>query len=314
MPPPTVAHADPELARLEALKRYGILDTPQERAFDAIVEEAARELGYPSAMLTFMDAERCWLKATTGVEPRDAHVREIPRRQTICNHALGTSGILVVRDAREDARFARLPIVDRPNGYRAYVAAQIITPDGHTIGTLCALDVEPREPTADQRRILRRLAERALNLVEDRRRDLAPAASVALSPPTAAMAGGSQSLVLIVDDEELIRTMMAAMITRLGREVRLAENGRAALECIAAEGGRVRLVLTDIHMPVMGGVELVEKLRLQPNAPSVIAVSGKFTDEIRAQLRAAGVTTMFGKPFTMSDIARAIEQALPAVR
>lgn len=310
----TVPSADREHARLEALRRYAILDTPRETEFDELVREAARELGYATAMLTFMDADRCWFKATTGLKPAAAHVRELPRPQTFCNHALASSGTFVVRDAREDERFSHLPIVARPDGFRAYMGAQLITPDGHSIGTLCVLDEAPLEPTSVQRAAIRRLADRALELVENRRRELAPAASVALSPPEAAMVDGARELVLIVDDEELIRTMMAAMMKRLGCDARVAENGRAALDCLAAEGGRVRLVLTDIHMPVMNGVEFIETLRRQANPPAIVAMSGKFTDSIRTQLRAAGVTTMFAKPFTMADVARALEQARVAAR
>src|SRR5882672_12648105 len=114
----SVSSADREHARLEALRRYAILDTGAEKEFDELVQQAARDCGYPTALLTLMDAHRCWFKATTGMKPVDAHVRELPREQTFCNYALSSSGILVVRDAREDARFARLPVVDRRDGYR----------------------------------------------------------------------------------------------------------------------------------------------------------------------------------------------------
>ena len=310
-----VSSADREPARLEALRRYGILDTPAEKQFDELVQQTARECGYPIALLSLMDAQRCWFKAATGLKAAEAQVRELPRTQTFCNYALGSSGTLVVPDARADARFSSLRIVDRPNGFRAYVGAQLITPDGHSIGTLCLLDDVPHVPTAEQRVALRRLADRAIKLIEDRQRDLAPAASVELAPPPVPMpVPARRELIVVVDDEELIRGVTGAMLKRLGHEVRLAENGQKALECIAAEDGRVTLVLTDLHMPVMNGLQLVTALRQQANPPAIVAMSGKFTDEICTHLRAAGVNAMFAKPFGMSDIVRALEQARAVVR
>ncbi len=306
--------ADREQARLGALRRYAILDTAAEEKFDELVRTAARETGYPTALLTFMDAQRCWFKAATGLLPRDAGIRELPRTETFCNHALNSSGTLIVQDAREDARFASLSYVARSGGYRSYMGAQLITPDGHSIGTLCVLSPKPHEPTAEQRTTLRRLADQAARLLEERRRDLVPAASIAVSPPSAAIAPVERDLTLVVDDEDLIRGVTAAMLKRLGHEVRLAADGEQALACVAAEGGRLRLVVTDIHMPVMNGLVLVRMLRDLPNPPAIVAMSGKFTTEILAELRTAGVTTIIMKPFGMVDLARAVEEVRAAAR
>jgi two-component system response regulator AlgR len=68
-------------------------------------------------------------------------------------------------------------------------------------------------------------------------------------------------------------------------------------------------VITDIHMPVMNGVEMVRALRSRPDAPQVIAMSGKFTPEIRAALEAEAVTYLIAKPFGMAEIERALKHA-----
>jgi CheY-like chemotaxis protein len=309
-----------EHARVEALRRYAILDTGNDREFDELVQRAVRDCGYPTALISLMDADRCWFKATAGLRPADRNLRQLPREQTICNFAFRSSGIMVVADAREDERFQRLAFVDRSDGYCAYVGAQIITPDGFSIGTVCLLDTKPRHPTPEQIDTLRAIATRVMALLESRQRDLAPAASISIgsgpradapihiAPPTLANDSHRQ-LVLIVDDEELIRGVTTAMISRLGCETRMAANGQEALERIAALDGRVRLVLTDIHMPVMNGVEMVRALRAQPNAPIIIAMSGKFTPEIRADLEAQGVTYLIAKPFGMAEIDRALKHA-----
>ena len=321
----TIPDTASEHARLEALHRYAIIDTGAEREFEELVERAARDCGYPTALLSLMDEQRCWFKATTGLLPADRRLLELPRDQTICNFAFRSSGTVVVPDAREDDRFQKLAIVDRPNGYRAYVGTQLITPDGYSIGTLCLLDTAPRTPTAEQMARLRAFATRAMALLEARQRDLAPAASVSIasatrteprSPiaPPAFAAAATRPLVLIVDDEELIRGVTAAMIARLGCDTRMASNGQEALERVAALGDRVRLVLTDIHMPVMNGVEFVRTLRARPGAPKVVAMSGKFTPEIRVALEAEGVTHLIAKPFGMAEIDGALKAMLGGAR
>ena len=315
MATPLVLDADRERARLEALRRYAVVDSAPEREFDELVKRTARECGYPTALLSFMEADRCWFKSATGILPRDRQTHELPRSQTFCNYALSSSGTFIVADARADERFRHLPIVERPGGFRAYAGAQLVTPDGFSIGTLCVLDEVPHDPTDEQRAALRRMADLAMTMLEQRRRDMIPAGSIELAPPRIAeryVAG--RDLVLVVDDEELIRGVTAAMLKRFSHDVRLAAHGRDALNCIAAENGRVRLVITDIHMPEMNGVELVHALRQLPNPPALVAMSGKFTNQILAELRDAGVIAMLAKPFGLAEIKQAIEAVQAAAR
>ncbi len=325
MAPTSAPNSASELARLEALRRYAILDTAAEREFDELVQRTARDCGYPAALISLMDANRCWFKATTGLLPADRNLCELPREETFCNYAFRSSGVFVVSDARHDERFRRLRVVDRRDGYQAYVGVQLITPDGYSIGSLCLLDTAPHTPTAEQMEKLRALATRVMALLETRQRDLAPAASVSIgpaarpdapiqiAPPTLAHAA-NRELVLVVDDEELIRGVTAAMVARLGCETRLAADGREALERIAALGDRVQLVITDIHMPEMNGLELIRRLQGQPHAPKVIAMSGRFTPEVRQELAAAGVTYLVAKPFGMAELDAALKHAFPRRR
>jgi CheY-like chemotaxis protein len=310
---------------LGALHRYAILDTAPDREFDELVERAATECGYPTAMLSLIDEHRCWFKSATGVLPADRGVREIPRNQTICNFAFRSSGIIVVPDASADERFKSMPIVDRPGGYRAYVGTPLITPDGHSIGTLCLLDTVPRTPSPSQTDKLRALGTRVMALLESRQRDLAPAPSISITatpatgrpiqmaPPTVAT-GVNRQLVLVVDDEELVRGVTAAMVARLGCETRMAANGQEALDRIASLGGRVDVVITDVNMPVLDGVRLARTLRNWPDAPAIIAMSGKFTPEIRKELMSEGVTEFVVKPFGVEDMTNALRAALASRR
>jgi CheY-like chemotaxis protein len=216
-----------------------------------------------------------------------------------------------------------LPIVDRPGGYRAYAGAQLIAPDGHSIGTVCVLDPAPRTPTPRQLDALRVIATRVMALLESRQNDLAPAPPVSVGPPRpaasppsppAAPSDGPRAVVLIVDDEDLVRGVTAAIVARLGYETRLATNGQEALDRFAALDGRVRLVITDINMPMMDGIELARVLRRQPNAPAIAAMSGRFTPENRRQLQDEGVTHFISKPFGTTEIEGAVRALLAPAR
>ena len=120
--------------------------------------------------------------------------------------------------------------------------------------------------------------------------------------------------VLVVDDEELVRGVTAAMVARLGCETRMAANGQEALDRIASLGGRVDVVITDVNMPVMDGVRLARTLRNWPDAPAIIAMSGKFTPEIRKELMSEGVTEFVVKPFGVEDMTNALRAALASRR
>jgi CheY-like chemotaxis protein len=94
----------------------------------------------------------------------------------------------------------------------------------------------------------------------------------------------------------------------------MAANGQEALDRIASLGGRVDVVITDVNMPVMDGVKLARALRTWPDAPAVIAMSGKFTPEIRRELQAEGVTQFVVKPFGVEEMTNALRASLASRR
>src|ERR1700730_8940002 len=104
-----------EALRIEELRRYAVLDTPPEKAFDNITELAARIFKVPIAAVTLMDADRQWFKSCIGLE-----TREVGRNFAFCAHAILGTEVMVVPDAREDARFAENPLVIGPPHLRFY--------------------------------------------------------------------------------------------------------------------------------------------------------------------------------------------------
>ncbi|PZV18502.1 MAG: diguanylate cyclase [Leptolyngbya sp.] len=169
MPVPSFANASPitpllpdETARLKALKRYNILDTPPELAFDRITSLAARLFDVPIALVSLIDASRGWFKSCYGFD-----LREVQRDATICSLVLLSDEVLVIPDTRQDDRLTCNPFVQSEPGLRFYAGAPLITQDGFNLGTLCLLDTKPRQPwTSEQQATLADLAAVVMDALE----------------------------------------------------------------------------------------------------------------------------------------------------
>ena len=111
-----------EKRRQTVLDSYGIMDTPDERPYEDMTRLAAYICEAPSAMISFLDRERIWMKATYGVPDREA-----PRAISFCTHAVRTPDqVMLVRDARRDPRFAENPLVTGGPKIRLYAGAPIL--------------------------------------------------------------------------------------------------------------------------------------------------------------------------------------------
>ena len=157
-------HRD-EAERLAALRAYGVLDTPNEPQFDAIVREAASIFRAPIALISLVDEHRQWFKARVGLD-----AREMPRSISFCTHAIQGAEVMVVPDAAEDERFANSPLVTGDPRIRFYAGAPLRAKNGRRIGTLCVIDSRTRaEPDGPTRAKLQALADRTVELFERRR-------------------------------------------------------------------------------------------------------------------------------------------------
>ena len=140
-----IIDAQDEAARLAALRRYRILDTEPERAFDDLTLLASHVCGTPIALITLIDADRQWFKSRVGVS-----VNETSRTVSFCSYAIQQHGLYIVPDARADERLRRNPLVTGDPHIRFYAGAPLVTPDGHALGTLCVVDRVVRTLTPDQ--------------------------------------------------------------------------------------------------------------------------------------------------------------------
>jgi GAF domain-containing protein len=154
-----------EEERLAALHALGVLDSPEDPAFDAIVREAAAALNVPIALVSLVDENRQWFKARVGLEPQ-----ETSRSVSFCSHAIQSSGPMSVSDASKDERFADNPLVLGDPHIRFYAGIPLTTQTGWRVGTLCVIDKAPRQGlTDDQVATLERLADRVMELMELRK-------------------------------------------------------------------------------------------------------------------------------------------------
>jgi PAS domain S-box-containing protein len=161
--------AEPAVAeerRLAALRRYGVLDTPAEQAFDDLALLAQHLCGTPVAAVSLVDADRQWFKARIGLE-----VTETARDIAFCHHTvMAPDRVFEVEDAERDPRFAGGPLVTAEPQIRFYAGAPLVTPDGFALGAICVMDRRPRTLTDVQRVALAALSRRVVAQLELGRR------------------------------------------------------------------------------------------------------------------------------------------------
>lgn len=153
-----------EPARVAALRRYEVLDTPSEGAFDKITNLVRAVLGVPMSAVSLIDTDRQWLKSHPGIDGS-----ETGRDVAFCDYTIRGREPMVVADASMDARFRDNPLVTGDPNIASYAGVPLETPDGYNIGSLCAIDTCPRQFDAAQIEILKGLAALVVEQLELRR-------------------------------------------------------------------------------------------------------------------------------------------------
>lgn len=143
-----------ELKSLQALQALNVLDSAPEPEFDALAHAAANVCQTPTALVTLVDIDRQWFKASVGFDGPPQTSREL----SFCAHAVLADALFVVEDAAQDPRFCEHPLVVGAPHIRFYAGAPLILPDNVRIGTLCVIDSHPRRLDDAQRIALKRLA------------------------------------------------------------------------------------------------------------------------------------------------------------
>jgi len=123
----------------------------------------------------------------------------------------------------------------------------------------------------------------------------------------------SKALILLVDDDIDLRGILHRFLERSGLSVATAGNGREALERLEIQ--RVDLLLTDLMMPEISGIELIQTVRLRNLSIPIIAMSADadLRNDGSLELAAlAGAQVVLEKPFAMNRLIRELQRLLAA--
>ena len=148
-----------EAARLDALRKLDLLDTPSNEAFDRITRMAAQLFGLPIAAVSLTDVDRQWFKSRVGVA-----TDRMPRHDAPCAEVTLTNQMLVIGDLRASAAYRDSTLAG--TGARFYAGAPLMTRDGYCLGSMCVVGVEPRAISAQERTGLADLAAMVMAQIE----------------------------------------------------------------------------------------------------------------------------------------------------
>ena len=160
--------ASPELAsdsRTAVMRSFDLPGLADDPRLTAITDFAAALCDAPVALVSFVEEQRQWFAARTGLD-----ARETPRETSFCAHTMLGSDVMVVPDASLDSRFADNALVTGEPNIRFYAGAPLVADDGTPMGALCVIDANPREGlSALQRQGLTVLATNVMTLLTLRR-------------------------------------------------------------------------------------------------------------------------------------------------
>jgi two-component system cell cycle response regulator CpdR len=120
--------------------------------------------------------------------------------------------------------------------------------------------------------------------------------------------------ILIAEDEEALRALVARALTDSGHEVLTAIDGADALDIVVREGGRFDLLLTDIKMPLMDGIALALGVARDYPAITILLMTGYADQRERAANLDALIHDVITKPFTLAEIKATVAGALAATK
>ncbi len=157
-----------EQARLLSLQSYNILDTEPEKDFNNLALLVARCFKAPIALISLVDKERVFFKANVGMPGN----QNVSRGISLCSLAILENDLTIFEDALKEPCLLANPLVAGDFGLRFYAGAPITTPDGFNIGTVCIVDKNPRSFCDNDKDLLSRFADVAMNAIEKRRQSI----------------------------------------------------------------------------------------------------------------------------------------------
>lgn len=169
---PSALPDEPE--RLKALAQYGLSAERPLPSLDPVVQIAVRAFDVPAAAVNMIGRDEVFFAASAGIGECD-----MSRDVSFCAHAITQDDVLVVEDARLDARFHDNPLVTGSAQLRFYAGVPVRSPDGHALGALCIIDSKPRSSfSREDRGRLKEMAKLVSDRLELRRLEVAGQESV----------------------------------------------------------------------------------------------------------------------------------------
>jgi len=290
-----------EGSRLESLHSFRILGTSCEQAFDDILRLATLICDTPIGKIGFVDQERVWFKAKIGFD-----FDEIPREQSFSAHAILRPDILLVPDPLADATFANNLLVTEV-GIRFFAGMPLITSSHQAIGAICVMDRVPHLITEEQIDSLRILARRSMHELELRHTTQTHTMHHGIRLAPSRRLSGT---ILLVEDDEIMRDLFQRTLARVGLTILSASDGAEALDLCQQHMGTIDLVVSDIVMPRLNGIEFSKRIRASRPETKFLFITGfggQFPE--LGELVKSGAS-LLEKPFLPSELLRRVEDAL----
>jgi PAS domain S-box-containing protein len=121
--------------------------------------------------------------------------------------------------------------------------------------------------------------------------------------------GGTETI-LFVEDEQMLRDLVSSLLQAKGYKILTASNGVEAMDVYVQRKDEIELILTDIGLPKMSGLEMVKKIREMNAAAKVILASGYLDPDDKSELLKAGAHEFVEKPYLPDELFRKIRQVI----
>ena len=131
-------------------------------------------------------------------------------------------------------------------------------------------------------------------------------------PPAETASPHRRAHVLVVDDEPELVGLVCRQLARLGYSAQGCAGPAEALETLSADSPHIDVVMSDLAMPKMTGIELAEQIRRNRNDIAIVLCSGRVTEEDRERAGRAGISEILAKPFASHQLAAVMERSLGA--
>jgi DNA-binding response OmpR family regulator len=134
-------------------------------------------------------------------------------------------------------------------------------------------------------------------------------AQAASADPTPAPETGPLR-VLLVEDDPLVSRAMLAMLSRGAHHVRLISEGRSAARALESDPNAFDLLVLDVNLPGLSGVELVTLARKLRTTAQILVMSGRMDESVRLTLESLGVNHFLAKPFAVAEFEAAVRKCV----